>query len=236
MADFEAIFHEHPDIADYNRLPTRLQQYADKIHATGSKVTIVVQEEQHGLGHAVLVAQEALKPEPFVLMLGDHLYRSNHESGTSCTQQLIDAYQGVSIMALKNTPEDEIYHYGCATGTWEIRRNAPSYRRLTIASVKEKPTVEYARSNLTVAGLPPGEYLTAFGLYIISEPSIFEKLREVEASSAGKVVHLTPALDQLRVDFGMQGFLLQGERYDIGGEPATYLQTLNALAKQVDLE
>ena len=42
-----------------------------------------------------------------------------------------------------------------------------------------------------------------------SETSIFDKLREVEARSAGKVVHLTPALDQLRVDFGLQGFLLQ---------------------------
>ena len=112
-------------------------------------------------------------------------------------------------MALKNTREDEIYHFGCATGTWEVRRNAPSYRRLTISSVVEKPTVEYARANLAVAGLPPGEYLTAFGLYIISETSIFDKLREVEARSAGKVVHLTPALDQLRVDFGLQGFLLQ---------------------------
>ena len=92
-------------------------------------------------------------------------------------------------MALKTTPEADIYHYGCATGTWEVRRNSPSYRRLNIASVVEKPTVEYARANLAVAGLPPGEYLTAFGLYVISESSIFSKLREVEASSGGKVTH-----------------------------------------------
>mmetsp|Transcript_40596 Transcript_40596/g.111679 ORF Transcript_40596/g.111679 Transcript_40596/m.111679 type:complete len:314 (+) Transcript_40596:3-944(+) len=231
-ADFEAIFHEHPDIADYNRLPTRLQQYADQIHETGAKVKIVVQDEQKGLGHAVLSAESALNAsEPFVLMLGDHLYRSSHETGVSCVTQLLDAYQGVSIMALKNTQEADICHYGCATGTWEIRRDAPSYRRLTIASLVEKPTVEYARANLAVAGMPPGEYLTAFGLYIVSEPSVFDKLREVEATSAGKTVHLTPALDQLRVDFGLQGFLLQGERYDIGGEPTTYIQTLNALAK-----
>jgi len=191
-----------------------------------------VQDEQKGLGHAVLSAESALNAsEPFVLMLGDHLYRSSHETGVSCVTQLLDAYQGVSIMALKNTQEADICHYGCATGTWEIRRDAPSYRRLTIASLVEKPTVEYARANLAVAGMPPGEYLTAFGLYIVSEPSVFDKLREVEATSAGKTVHLTPALDQLRVDFGLQGFLLQGERYDIGGEPTTYIQTLNALAK-----
>ena len=39
-SDFEAIFHEHPDIADYNKLPTRLQQYADKIHEIGTKAHI----------------------------------------------------------------------------------------------------------------------------------------------------------------------------------------------------
>jgi len=235
LQDFEDIFHVHPDISEYNKLPTRLKQYADKIHEYGSKVHIVVQNNLKGLGHAVLTAQDALNPEPFVLMLGDHLYRSSHESGSSCTQQLLDAYNGVSIMALKNTKEEEIYHYGCATGTWEVRRNAPSYRRLTIASVVEKPTVEYARSNLAVAGMPTGEYLTAFGLYIISEPAIFDKLREVEKASGGKTIHLTPALDQLRIDFGLQGFLLQGERYDIGGEPTTYLQTLNALAKPLGI-
>jgi UTP-glucose-1-phosphate uridylyltransferase len=53
-------------------------------------------------------------------------------------------------MALKNTPEKEISHYGCATGMWEVRRNAPAYRRLTIASVVEKPTLEFARANLAV--------------------------------------------------------------------------------------
>ena len=53
----------------------------------------MTQEEQHGLGHAVLQAEAALSSEPFVLMLGDHLYRSSHESGASCVQQLIDAYQ-----------------------------------------------------------------------------------------------------------------------------------------------
>ena len=44
-------------------------------------------------------------------------------------------------------------------------------------------------------------------------------------------LQLTPALDQLRQEYGLQGFCVQGERYDIGGEPHTYVHTLNALAK-----
>ena len=35
---------------------------------------LVVQTEQLGLGHAVLTAQQKLTAEPFLLMLGDHLY------------------------------------------------------------------------------------------------------------------------------------------------------------------
>ena len=35
--------------------------------------------------------------------------------------------------------------------------------------------------------------------------------------------------------FVASGFLLQGERYDIGGEPATYLETLNALARPLEV-
>ncbi|KAL1507244.1 hypothetical protein AB1Y20_008093 [Prymnesium parvum] len=235
-AGFEAIFHKPSDTAVYNSLPPRLQQYADKIYEYGARVTLVVQEEQLGLGHAVLSAQGALKPEPFVLMLGDHLYHSSHPSSTSCTKQLIDAFQGVSIMALKKTAEAELSHFGCATGTWQVLRDAPNNCRLAISSLVEKPTVEYARANLTVAGLHEGEYLTAFGLYIISERAIFDHLKQVEAASAGKVVHLSPALDELRVDHGLQGYLLQGNRYDIGGDPKTYLSTCNALAPSAELQ
>ena len=65
-----------PSIRDYNKLPTKLQQYADSIVDMGKKVSLVVQEEQLGLGHAVLTAKECLAMDkPFVLMLGDHLYK-----------------------------------------------------------------------------------------------------------------------------------------------------------------
>ena len=48
--------------------------------------------------------------------------------------------------------------------------------------------------------------------------------------AANHAVQLTPALDQLRQDYGLTGHVLQGERYDIGGAPTTYLDTLNAFA------
>ncbi len=53
-------------------------------------------------------------------MLGDHLYRSNHERGTSCVAQLLEGFQGRSLMALRRTSEEHIGQFGCAAGRWEV--------------------------------------------------------------------------------------------------------------------
>ena len=95
--------------------------------ASSCQVTIVVQDEQLGLGHAVLCAgphgsqfspppllgwlalashrcsrtpavcrfwipaffetRRHMTGDPMLLMLGDHIYRSTHEQGTSCVRQ-----------------------------------------------------------------------------------------------------------------------------------------------------
>jgi len=235
---FEQIFHKRVSSRDHFRLAPNLQQYESTILDIGKKVMLAVQEEQLGLGHAVLCAKASLIPaEPFVLMLGDHLYRSNHAEGTSCVRQLLDSYNGRSIIALKRTNEDDINHFGCAAGRWEIKRDAPSYKRLTVSTIVEKPTREYARANLATPGLGPGEYLTAFGLYIITEANLFaslekqDKIREAVGPTAG-LLQLTPALDQIRAEVGLDGVLLDGERFDIGNNAQHYLATLTTMAEQ----
>lgn len=90
----------------------------------------------------------------------------------------------------------------------------------------EKPTVEYARENLRVPGLPGGEYLTVFGQYII-KPKIFEFLEENIRNNVRDrgEFQLTPALDRLRREDGFLGLMIDGQRYDIG-LPEYYLDTL----------
>uniref|UniRef100_A0A7S0EY20 UTP--glucose-1-phosphate uridylyltransferase n=1 Tax=Phaeocystis antarctica TaxID=33657 RepID=A0A7S0EY20_9EUKA len=230
--DFADIFHAQLEIRDYNKLPPKLRQYAKKIHEIGAKVTIVVQDEQLGLGHAVLCAGPHMTGDPMLLMLGDHIYRSTHEQGTSCVQQLLSSYDGGSIMALRRTREADISHYGCVTGSWIPKSGKLGAKEfLTLTALVEKPTIEFAQSNLTIPGYDEGEYLTAFGLYIVTEPKLFDILKEIRThTAANHTVQLTPALDQLRQDYGITGHVLQGERYDIGGAPSTYLETLNAFA------
>ena len=108
LEDFESFFAAQISIENFNKLAPRSQEYARRILEIGRRVRFVTQTAQEGFGHAVYCAREALGDEPFLLMLGDHLYRSNVEA--SCARQLIEAYQrsATSVVGLRRTPEAQI--------------------------------------------------------------------------------------------------------------------------------
>ena len=220
---FHSLFNEQITIENYNKLPRHFQAYARSILEMGHRVTFVMQERQEGFGHAVYCAREAIGDEPFLLMLGDHVYRSNGE--TSCAAQLILAYQqhATSVLGLRQTPEGQIGTFGTVTGVW-LQEN----RLLNVTEFAEKPTVDYARNNLRVHGLPEGTYLTVFGQYVI-KPSLFGYLEEHIANNVRErgEFQLTSALDRLRQEDGLLGLMMDGLRYDLG-LPDSYLETLQA--------
>ena len=172
LQDFHSFFNTQISIENYNKLPRNSQDYARRILEIGQRVSFVVQPTQEGFGHAVYCAREAIEDGPFLLMLGDHLYRSNGEQ--SCTQQLVDAYHmhGINILGLRRTPESMIANFGTVAGVWIDEGHL-----LNVTEFAEKPTVDYARSNLRVPGLAEGEYFTVFGMYII-KPQLFDYLEE----------------------------------------------------------
>jgi UTP--glucose-1-phosphate uridylyltransferase len=231
--EFQAFFNEQITIENFNKLPPQFQDYARRILEMGRHVAFELQPAQEGFGHAVYCSRDAVstqeqrrilgptQSEPFLLMLGDHLYRS--DSGKSCTQQLLDAYQkyGVNVLGLRRTPESEIANFGTVTGVW-IEDN----QLLNVTEFVEKPTIDYARMNLRVPGLPEGEYLTVFGLYIIHS-KIFEFLEDNIRNHKRErgEFQLTSALDQLRQEEGFYGLVIDGRRFDIG-LPVHYLETL----------
>src|SRR5512143_1065511 len=221
LPDFRSFFNEQISIENYNKLPRHFQDYARRILEVGRRVTFVTQAAQEGFGHAVFCARRALGDEPFLLMLGDHLYRSATE--VSCARQLVDAYQrsGTSVVGLRRTPEAEIAAFGAATGVW-----LEPERLLNVTEFAEKPTVDYARTSLRVPGLPDGEYLTVFGQYVI-KPQLFEYLEEHIRNNVRErgEFQLTSALDRLRQEDGFHGLIVDGRRFDIG-LPEHYLETL----------
>jgi len=221
LDEFRFFFNEQISIENYNKLPAHFKDYARYLLDVGRRVKFSVQTRQEGFGHAVYCARELIGNEPFLLMLGDHIYRSNTER--NCVQQLMDAYQqhGTSIVGLKRTPESQISAFGTVAGVW-----LEAEELINVTEFAEKPTADYARTHLLVPGLSDGEYLTLFGQYII-KPQIFDYLEEHINNNVREKgeFQLTSAIDRLRQEDGFHGLVINGKRYDIG-LPEYYLDTL----------
>jgi UTP-glucose-1-phosphate uridylyltransferase/mevalonate kinase len=227
LDEFHSFFNAQVSIENYNKLPPHFQEYAQRLLEIGRRVTFITQQTQQGFGHAVYCAREAIGDEPFLLMLGDHLYRA--ADGNSCAKQLLDAYKmhGMNVLGLRRTPEKQIANFGTVAGVW-----IEEERLLNVTEFVEKPTIDYARNNLLVPGLAAGEYLTVFGLYII-KPQLFDYLEEHIENNVRErgEFQLTSALDCLRRDDGFTGLIMEGRRYDIG-LPQYYLDTLKTFVKK----
>jgi UTP-glucose-1-phosphate uridylyltransferase/mevalonate kinase len=222
---FQSLFDGPVTIENYNKLPRSSQDYARRILEIGRQITWVVQPAQEGFGHAVYCAREAVGNEPFLLLLGDHLYRSYTDR--PCARQIVDAFEqhGLSVLGLRRTPEEQIGNFGTVTGIWQDEG-----RLLNLTEFAEKPTVDYARAHLRVEGVPEGEYLTVFGQYVI-KPQVFGYLEEHITNNVRQrgEFQLTSALDRLRKEDGLLGLMVEGRRYDIG-LPEFYLETLRTFA------
>jgi len=218
---FEDFFHNHLPIEHLQKLPQEDRRYMQHIMDIGNKVSFIVQEGQQGFGHAVYSAKEWIGNEPFILMLGDHLFAS--ETDKPCIQQLIEVYEktGRSVVGLRETPEEKIKQFGCATGVWESDGDL-----LSITEFAEKPSIEYARQHLDTQDVQDGHFLAIFGQYILT-PHIFQLLEDNIARDARErgSFPLTSCLDRLRQEEGFTGLRIQGRRFDIGN-PEDYRQTI----------
>ena len=218
---FESFFKTPPPIEHYNKLSKENKAYCDYLLELGSKVAFVTQDVQEGFGHAVYCAKEWVGNEPFLLMLGDHLYGSDEER--CCARQVVEAYEqvGHSVVGLKETPIEHLSNFGCVTGVWKEEDTL-----LSVTEFYEKPDPEYAMEHLHVDGMDVDQFLTVFGIYVI-QPQIFEFLEQniVHNLRERGEFQLTSCLDELRKAEGFSGYVVKGKRYDIG-LPEEYRQTV----------
>jgi len=218
---FEEIFYLPPSIENLHRLSRENQEYCNYLLDLGHRITFIEQDSQEGFGHAVLCAREWVGDEPFLLLLGDHLYAS--DTDISCAGQLLEVYERVrqSVVGLKVTPAEQLKNFGCVTGEWREPDTL-----LAATELREKPDIEYAREHLHVDGMEPDRFLTVFGCYVLT-PRIFEYLDEHVRRNLreGGEFQLTGCLDRLRREEGVTGYTVKGRRFDIG-LPEAYRQTL----------
>lgn len=224
---FEQFFTQKPRIENFNRLSKQDQKLSETILELGRRITFITQNKQEGFGHAVYCARNWVGNEPFLLMLGDHLYCSDTEK--RCAQQLIDAFEktGHSTIGIIEESETLLSKRGAVSG---ILQDDGSL--LTITEFAEKPKPEYAREHLRINGLDEGRFMTIFGQYILT-PGIFEILESRIGSNMrdGHTFELTTALEQLRRQEQVFGLKIKGRHFDIGTS-ADYLDALKRLSAQ----
>jgi len=172
----------------------------EKIRAISNMANIhfVWQKEMNGLGDAILHARYHVNNEPFAILLGDTLVKS--ENGP-VTKQLIDVYekQKGSVVALEEVKPELVHRYGIIDGK-PVSENV-----FKASDWIEKPSPEEAPSNLAVASR-----------YIFT-PEIFDYL-ENTLPGKNNEIQLTDAMREMVKTHPMFGMKFSGKRYDIGNK------------------
>jgi UTP--glucose-1-phosphate uridylyltransferase len=179
-----------------------------------SRLEFLEQREARGFGHAVWCGREFVGNEPFLLLVGDHVYVSSIEAG--CARQLVAvaSREECSVSAVQATHESKLPYFGAVGG-----RRVPGQAGLyEVAEVLEKPTPTEAEQRLIVPGLRAGRYLCFFGMHVLTPGVIGLLDAGLAATPEGKGLHLSTALAQLVRRERYLAFEVAGSRYDIGGK------------------
>jgi UTP--glucose-1-phosphate uridylyltransferase len=176
------------------------------------RLHFVYQTTPLGYGHAIYCAKEFVGQDPFLHLVGDHLYVSRTAAG--CAQQLVEVAQAeaCTVSAVQATRESLLPYYG-AIGGRRVPGRPDLYR---VETVIEKPTPTEAEQRLIVPGLRAGHYLCFFGMHVLTS-TIFDLLRQ-QMAAAGKQggVTLSAALAELAKREQYLALEKQDWRYDVG--------------------
>ncbi|HYM62357.1 MAG TPA: UTP--glucose-1-phosphate uridylyltransferase GalU [Thermoanaerobaculia bacterium] len=174
-----------------------------EVEAVSKMVDLIAvrQKEALGLGHAVLVARDAVGDEPFAVVLPDDVILA----AEPCLLQMRHVFEdtGRPVVALMKVTAEETSRYGIVAG------ELVGDRRFRVSDMVEKPKAN-----------PPSHY-AIIGRYILP-PEIFPALKATGRGAGGEI-QLTDALRSLLADGDFYGYVFEGQRYD-AGEKIGYLK------------
>ncbi|MEW6252536.1 MAG: sugar phosphate nucleotidyltransferase, partial [Planctomycetota bacterium] len=208
-------------VAD-RRAATRM---AETLATIGARLHFAEQTTPEGFGHAVYQARAFAANEPFLLLLGDHVFIS--ATAERCARQVLRVFEGHDLAAVTGvqlTPESLLGMFGTIRGASVDAGGGAGATGNTLRGVYraelivEKPSVDLARAQLATPGLPAGQYLSHFGLHVFG-PQMFDVLERHIRDNVrhGGEVQLTPAEERLRAETGRYWVVLvQGRRCDAG--------------------
>ncbi len=172
------------------------------------------QKEPKGLGHAIYCAKAFIGNEPFTVLLGDDIVKSD----VPCLKQLIDIYDKykTTVLGVQRVPQEDVSKYGIVAG------RQVDDRVFKVTDMIEKPEIDEAPSNIAI-----------LGRYIIS-PSIFSYLENVSPGKNGEI-QLTDALKDMMHHETMYAYDFIGRRYDVGNKMGFLQATVEFALDRDDL-
>jgi len=201
---------------------------SEKLAAFGERLRFAEQHTPEGFGHAVYQARKFVGDEPFLLLLGDHVYIS--DTRERCAQQIIRVFEQYLLDACTSVQPtlERLLHL---FGTIRSKPIEPAKGIYRAELIIEKPSIDVAREQLTTPGLPAGNYLCHFGMHVFG-PRIFDSLEYLMKNNIREKgeFQLTAAQEHLRQQTDKYWVLhVQGQRYDTG-IPYGLMETQLALA------
>ncbi|WP_324715720.1 UTP--glucose-1-phosphate uridylyltransferase GalU [Carboxydochorda subterranea] len=174
----------------------------------------VRQKEPRGLGHAVWCARKFIGSEPFAVLLGDDVVRSE----VPALRQLMEVYERLdgSVLGVQEVPAPDVSRYGI------IAPEPIEPRLFAVRDFIEKPAPARAPSRLAV-----------LGRYIL-EPEIFPILEQTPPGAGGEI-QLTDAIRQLGQVRPVYAYWFEGRRYDVGDKLGFLEATVELALERPDL-
>jgi UTP--glucose-1-phosphate uridylyltransferase len=188
------------------------KSYAAVAGDHAGRLQFVPQPDSLGYGHAIYSASDFVGRDPFLHLVGDHLYVSRHDK--SCAQQLVEVAQAnaCAVSAVQATRESMLPYFG-AVGARRLPGRPDLYQ---VETVVEKPTPTTAEQHLIVPGLRAGHYLCFFGMHVLT-PTVIDILgRQIESTNDPAQVTLSDALAELAKREQYLALEEQDWRYDVG--------------------
>jgi len=200
---------------------------SEKLAKIGARLHFATQPSAEGFGHAVYQAKSFAGNDPFLLLLGDHVFLS--DTIDRCARQLMNAFEQNNLdaaTAVTISPERDLAGFGT------IRGNPIDVERGLFKAelIIEKPSIEEARQKLTTPQIPAGNYLCHFGQHIFS-PRLFDSLEYLIKNNLRQngEIQLTAAQEHLRQQTNnYYAVVIRGQRYDTG-IPYGFMETQIAL-------
>jgi len=185
-------------------------RYAQAAGALAGAVRFVPQDRPRGYGHAIYCAREFVRDEPFLHMVGDHLYISSANSGVQRLVELAET-EACSASGVQSTRESLLPRFGAVAGS-RVPGRQGVYR---VETVIEKPTPTEAEQRLVVPGIRAGYYLCFFGTHVLT-PTVMDLLGRMLTDEPDGSVTLAAALAQLARREQYLALEEAGKRYDLG--------------------